>query len=153
MSIFHTFSAEETIELGKELSNIFKEKDVVILTGQLGGGKTTFIRGVLEGLGHKRRVLSPSFTLMREYVGKKQTICHIDLYRLQTKNDMFSIGIEDYLEAPKTITLIEWGEKIEEILPRYIKIAFFYEGQNKRKIVVSSKGVNLKLSKSAVKTK
>ena len=151
MSTFHTFSEQQTIRLGRDFSKIFKEKDVVILTGQLGGGKTTFTKGILEGFGYKRRVLSPSFTLMREYTDKKLTVCHVDLYRLNTKNDMFSIGIEDYFEAPKTITLIEWGEKIEDMLSRYIKIAFFYEGQNKRKIVVSTKGKRLNLSKIKVK--
>ncbi len=153
MSIFHTFSEQETIKLGTELSKVFKERDVVVLTGQLGGGKTTFIKGVLEGLGYKGRVLSPSFTLMREYTGKKLTVCHVDLYRLNTKNDMFSIGIEDYFEAPKTITMIEWGERIEDMLPRYIKIAFFYEGQNKRKITISAKGVKLDLSKIKAKAR
>jgi tRNA threonylcarbamoyladenosine biosynthesis protein TsaE len=152
MSIFHTFSEQETIKLGEDLSGILKEKDVVVLTGQLGGGKTTFIKGLLQGLGYKRRVLSPSFTLMREYTGKKVTVCHVDLYRLNTKNDMFSIGIEDYFETPKTITLIEWGEKIEEMLPRYIKIAFFYEGQSRRKIIISTKGKKLDLSKIKVKS-
>ena len=135
-----TNSAKETIDFGKKFAHFLREKDVVVLTGALGGGKTTFIKGVLEGLGFKRRVLSPSFTLIRHYRVRSRDVFHIDLYRLDNHPQIFGLGIEEHLYAPGSITLIEWGEKIEELLPSYIKIAFFYQKENSRKIVFSLKG-------------
>ncbi|UCG35706.1 MAG: tRNA (adenosine(37)-N6)-threonylcarbamoyltransferase complex ATPase subunit type 1 TsaE [Candidatus Omnitrophota bacterium] len=135
-----TNCADQTIELGRRFAHVLEEKDVVVFTGALGGGKTTFIKGVLSGLGRKVRVVSPSFTLVRHYRAQRIDIYHIDLYRLDEHPEIFGLGIEDYLYAPSSIVLVEWGEKIEELLPRYIKIAFFYESQDSRRIVFSSEG-------------
>jgi tRNA threonylcarbamoyladenosine biosynthesis protein TsaE len=134
-----TNSAQETILLGRKFSKILKEKDVVILMGNLGGGKTTFIKGILRGFGAKTKVLSPSFTLIREYKRKKKFICHADLYRLR-KSDIFALGLEDYFYTTRSVVLIEWGEKIENYLPRYIKVKFSFLGEKSRKIIFSLKG-------------
>jgi len=135
-----TNCADQTIKFGKKFSHLLREKDVIVLSGALGGGKTTFIKGVLNGLGRKSGVLSPSFTLVRHYRASKLDVYHIDLYRLDEHPEIFGLGIEDYLYAPCSIVLIEWGEKIEELLPRYIKIEFFYEGLERRRIIFSLKG-------------
>lgn len=135
-----TYSARETIELGKRFSSFLQEKDVVVLEGTLGGGKTTFIKGIVKGLGCRQKVLSPSFTLLRCYTSKKFDIYHLDLYRLETQPDLAALGMEDFLYACSSLTLIEWGEKSEHLLPKYIKIIFSYAGENSRTIAFSYKG-------------
>ena len=115
---------------------------MVVLEGALGGGKTTFIKGVLKAAGYKGRVLSPTFTLSRIYKTKKISFCHIDLYRLG-ESELFDWGIDDYLYAENFVTLIEWGEKIEKDLNKYIKIDFEYlKKEDMRKIIFSLKGYN-----------
>ncbi|MBU0694560.1 MAG: tRNA (adenosine(37)-N6)-threonylcarbamoyltransferase complex ATPase subunit type 1 TsaE [Candidatus Omnitrophica bacterium] len=135
-----THFSQETVSLGRKFSHILEEKDVVILEGALGGGKTTFIKGILEGLRYNGEVLSPSFTLVREYETKSFQIYHVDLYRVDKKIDIVNLGIEDYLYAPRTIILIEWGEKIKTILHQYIKVEFFFLTEFSRRIIFSSKG-------------
>jgi len=139
MNKIYTCSAKETIDLGRKFSRNLKDKDVVVFEGILGGGKTTFIKGVLRGLGIKAKVLSPTFTLIREYPNKKLHIYHMDLYRIKEKS-IFELGVEDLLYAKSSIALIEWGEKIEDCLPSYIKVEFSMLGENKRRIKFSSKG-------------
>jgi len=139
MNKFYTYSAEETVNLGRKFSHNLKAKDVVVLEGALGGGKTTFIKGVLRGLGVKAKVLSPTFTLIREYPNKKLHVYHMDLYRIKEKS-IFELGVEDFLYAKSTIALIEWGEKIESCLSSYIKVEFSMLSENKRRIKFSSKG-------------
>lgn len=135
-----TFSSKQTIELGTRFSRILETKDVVLLEGDLGGGKTTFVKGILKGFNSSQPVLSPSFTLVREYKVKRGRVYHIDLYRIDKLRDVFSLGIEDYLYGEGCIVLVEWGEKLEGILPRYLKIKFSYLGENQRKIIFSAKG-------------
>lgn len=135
-----TSSGYQTIELGKRFARILGTKDVVLLEGDLGGGKTTFVKGILKGFNSFQEVLSPSFTLVREYKVKPCRIYHIDLYRIDKLRDVFSLGIEDYLYGQGCITLVEWGEKLESILPRYLKIKFSYLGEKQRKIIFSARG-------------
>jgi tRNA threonylcarbamoyladenosine biosynthesis protein TsaE len=132
-------SAAQTINFGRLFSRILKGGHVVVLEGDLGGGKTTFTKGVLAGLGHKGRVLSPSFTLLRQYNFKNLSVYHLDLYRLES-SDIFYLGVDDFLYSGKIITLIEWGDKIKEELDKYIKIKFVFSGSNRREIEFSLKG-------------
>jgi len=138
-TVYYTKSAKETIALGAKFAGALAKKDVVVLEGALGGGKTTFIKGVVKGLGIKAKVLSPSFTLMRQYGTERLRLYHADLYRLK-ENEIFNIGIEDFLYAKNAITMIEWGEKIEDCIPSYIKIVFSLLDNNARKIDFSLKG-------------
>ena len=139
LMIFKTQSAKETTILGEKFFHCLSGGDVVLLEGALGGGKTTFIKGILQAAGYRGRVLSPTFTLARNYMAKQNNFCHVDLYRLG-KDELFDWGLSDFLYADKIITLIEWGEKIEGDLERYIKIDFEYAGENKRKIIFTVKG-------------
>ncbi len=123
MIIKYTSSAKETISLGEIFSGNLSKKDVVVLEGALGGGKTTFVKGILRGLGIKAKVLSPTFTLIRQYGNRSTNVYHVDLYRVNEK-EIFDFGIEDFLYTKKGITLIEWGEKIQSCLPVYKKIKF-----------------------------
>jgi tRNA threonylcarbamoyladenosine biosynthesis protein TsaE len=138
MEKFITHSAKETIALGKQFAKLLKEKDIVILEGALGGGKTTFVKGILRAFNLRAKVLSPSFTLERRYRAKNFNIYHIDLYRLKSV-DFFSLGLEEYFYQPKTIVLIEWGQKIEASLTHYIKAEFSFVNKNSRKINFSFK--------------
>lgn len=138
-----TNSAEETFRLGELFSAILKERDILLLEGALGGGKTTFIKGIMHGFCAKTKVLSPSFTLLRCYKRKNLSIYHIDLYRI-AKKEIFSFGIEDYLYAPGAIALVEWGQKLEDYLPLYIKASFSFAAVNTRRIAFSSKGYDKK---------
>ncbi|MBP7088835.1 MAG: tRNA (adenosine(37)-N6)-threonylcarbamoyltransferase complex ATPase subunit type 1 TsaE [Candidatus Omnitrophica bacterium] len=132
-------SAIETVNLGKILAKVLKEKDVVLLEGALGGGKTTFAKGVLKGLGYRHRVLSPSFTLIRQYKLRSLLVYHIDLYRLESK-DIFELGLDDFLSAAKTMTLIEWGNKIARELNKYLRVEFAFKSRESRRIRIFAKG-------------
>ena len=139
MIIKKTLSSKETVNLGKRFSQFLKDKDVVLLEGSLGGGKTTFIQGVLKGLGYRKSVLSPSYTLIREYKTKTFFTYHLDLYRLDV-GDLFDLGLNEIICSDNSLVLIEWGHKIEDELEQYIKMEFVFIGENERKIKFSFKG-------------
>jgi len=132
-------SANQTINFGKLFSKILKGGDTTILEGALGGGKTTFAKGILAGLGYRKRVRSPSFTLLRQYDLKKISVYHLDLYRLEF-SDIFDLGIDDFLYSERIITLIEWGNKMKQELDKYIKVEFVFSRENIRNIKFSVKG-------------
>ena len=132
-------SDKETVSFGKKFAKVLEEKDLVVLEGALGGGKTTFIKGVLSGLGYRRRVLSPSFTLVRQYKTKKFLVHHMDLYRLGA-DDVFDLGSQEMFYSSGSITLIEWGAKIESDLDKYIKIKFLFKDLRRRELTFSAKG-------------
>jgi len=115
---FTTASAEETIEVGAMVAKRLKAGDIVALSGGLGAGKTTLVKGIAKGLGVKnyRYVNSPSFVLVKEYKGKVP-LFHFDIYRLNNLKDIEEIGYEDYL-ARKGVVVIEWSEKMSRILPK-----------------------------------
>ncbi|MDD4294576.1 MAG: tRNA (adenosine(37)-N6)-threonylcarbamoyltransferase complex ATPase subunit type 1 TsaE [Candidatus Omnitrophica bacterium] len=132
-------TSDRTIQLGADFSSCLISGDIVILSGELGGGKTTFIKGALRGLNYSDRVFSPSFTLINIYECKKFTVCHSDLYRLEV-SDIHDTGLTEYLYAPDTVTFIEWGRKFEHLLDRYINIDFKYKSESTRIIKISFKG-------------
>ena len=132
-------SEKETISLGKEFAKVLSGEDLVVLEGALGGGKTTFTKGVLCGLGYRGKVLSPSFTLVRQYKTKRFLVHHMDLYRLRPE-DVFDLGSQEMFHAPGSITLIEWGAKIEPDLDKYVKIEFLFKGLDKRELRFCAEG-------------
>jgi tRNA threonylcarbamoyladenosine biosynthesis protein TsaE len=107
-----THSAEETIAFGRSLAAELRPPLVVLLRGDLGAGKTTLVKGIVEGFAAARAedVTSPTFTLIHEYRGPHTTLYHIDLYRIDTERQLETLGLDDLL-APNCILLIEWGEK------------------------------------------
>jgi tRNA threonylcarbamoyladenosine biosynthesis protein TsaE len=88
------------------------------MTGDLGSGKTTFTQGFARGMGIKDNVGSPTFKLVSEYKGEHLLLNHVDCYRLENEKDFFNIGGEKYLEPDGAITIIEWSEKITNVIPR-----------------------------------
>jgi tRNA threonylcarbamoyladenosine biosynthesis protein TsaE len=123
-----TNSSEETRALAKALASHLVSGDVILLEGELGAGKTTFVRGLLEGLGHEGPVRSPTFNLLQVF-DTDPPVLHADLYRL---SDASSVGLEDYLDSH--ICLIEWPDAASGVLagiPKW-KISFRFEGEGRR---------------------
>lgn len=111
--IYHSHSEEETKELGKRFSQAVTT-DTICLFGEMGCGKTEFVKGFLEGLSYTGDVTSPTFALCHRYEADK-VVYHYDLYRLLGYDDLYSIGFFD--REPHTVSLIEWSENAEEYLP------------------------------------
>ena len=134
-------SAKETMLLGEKISRYLTEGDVVLLMGPLGAGKTVFIKGILKGFGFKEKdVISPSFMIKREYKKKGLKIYHIDLYRVEKKEELLNLGYEDYFYSPEGISLIEWGGRVEKIISKYIKVIINFKGFQERSIVITTRG-------------
>lgn len=104
-------SAEETERIGADLAARLKPGAVLAFTGDLGAGKTAFVRGLARGLGITERVTSPTFTIVNEYEGGCLPLFHFDMYRLGSSDELFDIGWEDYL-ARGGVCAVEWSEII-----------------------------------------
>lgn len=115
MMEFRTASVEETTELGMKLGRILRKGDTVCLTGELGTGKTAFTSGIARSLGIGGYITSPTFTLVNEYEGKLP-LYHFDVYRISGAGEMLETGYDEYVGGDG-VTVIEWAERIEEILP------------------------------------
>lgn len=135
-----TNSAQETQKLGEEFARSLHGGEIVALHGDLGSGKTTFTQGVAKGLGLHQSIVSPTFILMREYSIDKQalqTLYHIDLYRTENERDAKGLGIEDVFADKSGVVLIEWPEKMGELVPKNaIHIYFTYVDENQRSIAI-----------------
>lgn len=133
-------SEEDTINFANSFAKTLKIGDIVILSGELGSGKTKFTQGILKYFGLDNEISSPTFTVVNEYKNDIINIFHFDVYRLKDIDDFYAIGGEDYFE--NGISIIEWGELIEEILPKgYIKITFkkSNDNENFRELIVEKK--------------
>ena len=113
--ILRTQTPEQTRALGAGLAEVFRERDVVLLTGELGAGKTTLVQGIVAGLGSSDHVQSPTFTLIREYTGRL-SVAHVDVYRLERVQDVVDLGLEEIADGD-ALLLIEWGDAVQDILP------------------------------------
>ena len=123
MSTYISKSEQDTINFAKNYAKNLKAGDIIVLSGELGSGKTKFVQGVLENFNLQDEISSPTFTIVNEYNSDTVNIYHFDVYRLEDSDEFFAIGGEEYFS--KGICLIEWGELIEDILPKpYTKISF-----------------------------
>ena len=137
MRSFDTNSEEETIALGRRIAGELPKKAVVLLIGNLGAGKTTLAKGILSGLGaaDPDEVTSPTFTLIHEYGGGRAY--HIDLYRLDTPQQVATLGLEEILDR-EAVVLIEWGERFPDLFPgRRIEIHLQAVSDSKRQITIN----------------
>ena len=122
-------SEKETIELGKKIASKLIKGMVVVLTGDLGSGKTKLTEGILTYFGLENEISSPTFTIVNEYYTENLNLYHFDVYRLADIDEFYAIGGEEYFE--KGASIIEWGELIEEALPQdYVKINFSRDLEN-----------------------
>ena len=106
---------EDTRAVGEAVASLLRPGDAVALTGELGAGKTTFVRGAARGLGFEGNVASPTFTLVREYRGRLP-IYHVDVYRLERVQDVLDLGLDEMI-ADGGVLLVEWGDAVEGLLP------------------------------------
>lgn len=140
--IYITNSNTETEKVGEELAKSLKGSTLLLLTGNLGSGKTTFVKGLAKGLGIEKNISSPTFILLRTYKAPNKTVLnHIDLYRLD-KIDFNNFGLEDLIMNNNSITVIEWAEKLNisfsklDKLLQIMPINFKYLNENQREITI-----------------
>ena len=150
MEIFSThtsLSSEETEALGRNLASVMiNDRSIpsfVALYGDLGVGKTAFVRGFASVISPAFRVKSPTFSLVNEYKGDKLSVFHFDMYRIESEDELYSIGFYDYLDR-KGICLVEWSENIEESLPdSFVRVELIknsYKNTDSREISVTRVG-------------
>lgn len=126
---FVSKSENDTIDFACKLAGTLKNGDIIVLSGDLGSGKTKFTQGVLRHFGLENEISSPTFTIVNEYHKDSVNIYHFDVYRLTDSDEFYAIGGDEYLN--NGICIIEWGEIIEDILPNdYIKVSFTKDENN-----------------------
>lgn len=138
---YSTKSEKETRAIASRFAKTLKPGCVLVFTGDLGGGKTTFTKGIAVGLGLSDTVTSPTFVLMQIYKKHKNAnskilrLYHFDLYRIKSAQELHDLGFDDFISDPDAISIIEWGEKFPNIIPKNaIQVFFKNVGNNKREI-------------------
>ncbi len=133
--IIYTENEAGTENAGRELAEKLRPGAVVAMYGDLGAGKTAFVRGMARGLGIEARVSSPTFTIVNEYPGKTP-LFHFDMYRLKSADELFEIGWEDYLERGG-ICVVEWSENVREAIGSgAVSVSIEKTGVNSRRITI-----------------
>lgn len=138
---FISNSVEETEHIGAQLATELPAGSIVAFTGDLGAGKTAFVRGMARGLGITERVTSPTFTIVNEYDGGSRPLFHFDLYRLFDVDELFDIGWEDYLSRGG-ICAVEWSERASEAMENCIRVDIV-RGNNDGQRIIEIGGVQL----------
>lgn len=124
-------SEDETLVLAEKLAEHLMQGDMIILEGDLGAGKTTFTKGIAKGLGVKRTVNSPTFTIIKEYKGRLP-LYHMDVYRLENSDE--DLGFDEYFNG-EGVTVVEWAKFIKEYLPsNYLTVNINRQGEQSRKV-------------------
>ena len=132
----YTKNEDDLLALGEKLGTLLEKNDVLILTGELGAGKTTFTKGLAKGLEINQMIKSPTYTIVREYEGRLP-LYHLDIYRIGDDPD--SIDLDDFLFG-EGVTVIEWGELLGENLPEdYLKLSLL-KMEDGRELVFEAKG-------------
>lgn len=126
---FTSHSEKETMDFAFNLASKLHIGDIIVLSGDLGSGKTKFTEGFLKYFNLDAEISSPTFTIVNEYKNKDITIYHFDVYRLSDSDEFYAIGGEEYFSSG--ICIVEWGELIEDVFPNdYIKISFSKDSSN-----------------------
>ena len=136
-----TGTADRTRDVGAALATMLQPRDTVMLTGDLGAGKTTLVQGIGRGLGVKEHVASPTFTLVKEYGGRLD-VAQVDVYRLERVQDVVDLGLDE-LGGPDRVLLIEWGDAVQDLLPDdrlRVELTTDPTGDETRRIVVTPEG-------------
>lgn len=123
--------------LGKKIAHQVSGGDIILLTGELGAGKTVLCKGIAKGLKVKAQVVSPTFTIMNEYFGEHK-FCHFDAYRLESADEAAEAGLADFFGAEDTVCAVEWWQNIKDMFDgcRTIKIAINKIDEKKREVTV-----------------
>lgn len=131
-------SQKETLKIAEKIAAILHPGDILVLTGDLGAGKTKFVEGFLSYFNLQNEISSPTFNIVNEYNLKDINIYHFDVYRLEDSDEFYAIGGEEYFN--KGICLIEWGETIKDVLPKdYIQIFFNKDNSDENKRILEFK--------------
>lgn len=129
-------SENDTMRLAHNLASKLNNGDIVVLSGDLGSGKTKFTEGFLSYFGLDNEISSPTFTIVNEYQKDTTNIYHFDVYRLSSSDEFYAIGGEQYFE--NGICIIEWGEQIKDVLPKeYLHITFERDFENESKRILN----------------
>lgn len=144
-AVLRAVTADDTRSVGEALAPALQPRDAVLLTGELGAGKTTFVQGVAHGLGVEDQVVSPTFTLIKEYSGRLE-VAHVDVYRLDRIQDVMDLGLDE-LGQGEDVLLVEWGDVVEELLPvERLRVELTAEDpqgrSDVRRIVMSGRGAS-----------
>lgn len=133
-------SAEETIGLGKKLGRVMAGGEFVELVGDLGSGKTTFLKGLAEGMGVTQAISSPTFTISRVYGADGKSFHHFDFYRIDS-SDIVALELSEAAQDPMAIVAVEWAEHVAEALPKdRLSVVFESSGETERKIKLTAHG-------------
>ena len=132
---FETTSPEQTEAVGQALGAVLQPGTVLAFRGDLGAGKTAFTRGLAKGLGCDERVTSPTYTIVNEYLSGRLPLFHFDMYRLESADDLWDIGWEDYLERGG-VCAVDWSENVAEAMDGAIRICIHKTGEESRKITI-----------------
>lgn len=137
----YSYSESDTKEFGKKLAKHLKCGHTLVLSGDLGAGKTMFVSGILSYFGKENEASSPTFTIVNEHeLTKDLKLFHFDVYRFDFEDEFLAIGGEEFYD--KGVCLIEWGEKIESYLPKnYIKISITKDSENINKRIINLSSV------------
>ncbi|MFN2541858.1 MAG: tRNA (adenosine(37)-N6)-threonylcarbamoyltransferase complex ATPase subunit type 1 TsaE [Chthoniobacterales bacterium] len=134
MAIFTSNSAVETEEIGRRFAGNVKPGDVLALTGELGSGKTQFVKGLVAGLGGSDAVTSPTFTLIHEYSRGRMPIYHFDFFRVEDRQSAKRLGLDDYFFGDG-VSVIEWADRFPDLIPRNAHwISFQLKSETERAI-------------------
>lgn len=138
MNTYHSYSVLETEQIASNFAKTLQKGDIIAFRGNLGAGKTAFVRGLAAGLSVSGEVSSPTFALVHEYTGDTVTLYHFDMYRINDFEDLYSTGFFDYLETD-AILAIEWSEQIQQVLPEHtITVEIQYVNDQERTIIIHS---------------
>lgn len=153
-----TDSAEETQKVASGIAKNLRGGEVIALHGDLGSGKTTFVQGLAKGLGIERKIISPTFIIVRIYAfdttrfNDLNHFYHIDLYRIEQENGLVGLGIEEIVNDSENIVAIEWAERMESLLPeKRIDIWFEYVEEERRRITIEAQKSKVKDQSQAKK--
>lgn len=146
MEKFHTTNESETKELAAKLATWLEPGDLILLEGDLGAGKTTFTKGLATGLGIKRIIKSPTYTIIREYLDGRLPLYHMDVYRLEETGGT-DLGLEEYFEG-EGVSIVEWAKFIPEDLPtEYLQVKLLPAGDDLVERDISFKAIGLHYDK------
>jgi tRNA threonylcarbamoyladenosine biosynthesis protein TsaE len=137
--IYLSLNAKDTIKFAENYAKNLTAPTIILLSGDLGAGKTTFTKGIAKGLNIKKTITSPTFTILNEYESTKFPLYHFDMYRINSAEEAYALGFETYFNHKKLpgVVVVEWAENVEGLIKKpYTKIEILKENENNRKIII-----------------
>lgn len=138
-SVYLSLNSKDTIKFAESYAKNLTAPAIILLSGDLGAGKTTFTKGIAKGLNIKKTITSPTFTILNEYKSSKFALYHFDMYRINSVEDAYGLGFEAYFNHKNLpgVIVVEWAENVEGLIKKpYTKIEILKESENSRKIII-----------------